>query len=150
MKRLLAITLFLSFTAIGLSQTTPIVENRGDAIYLGYKQLIETQQYQFKGEWVIVDKKRTNIDSALNSLVINNASVSAQFNNPDDNSSSFSDSGQLNNYKVSYNDEIQKINIDFNLGNRTFYFEIRNNGKVFLKHKTGTGEILWIGQLSKL
>ena len=135
-KLVLLATIFsISIVTSSFAQSKVSQKEKFQSIYDTTKTLVETQVYQFIGEVVYNNKKREKLDSNSNSISINKSTASGYLTALSSENKSFKISGSIDNYKISFKDEKQQIYIEFNVGDDTFYIDIKPNGNAFLTIK---------------
>ena len=151
MKKLSNFVLLLSI-ALTFSVNAQTVDDQKDkfsAIYAQQKAVVESQNYQFNGEWVYSDRNREQISENTSVLRLNKTTVEGEIHALSSNRKVVLLNDNISNYKVSYNDNKQAISISFSVLNYKIDIEIRPNGKAFLK-LSGSGTVITqVGKLSE-
>ena len=80
MKHLMLLALFVCFSATTFScaQSKTTQKERSEAIYKGLKTAIESNNYKFVGEWVFNNKRRSQLESGSNFLIVSASNVDLQ------------------------------------------------------------------------
>ncbi len=142
---LLCIALTFSVNA----QTVDDQKDKFSAIYAQQKAIVESQNYQFNGEWVYSDRNREQISENTSVLKIKKTTVEGEIHALSSNRKVVLLNDNISNYKVSYNDNKQAISISFSVLNYKIDMEIRPNGNAFLK-LSGSGTVITqVGKLSE-
>lgn len=150
MKHLIILALLaFSATSISCAQSKVSQEEKFQSIYNSNKALIETQSYQFIGEWVFDNKKRRQLDTEVNVIKIEASTCSGQLKalNAD---KSIDISGAITNYKANFNDEKQQISIEFAVNGSMVYIDIKQHGSIFLTVKSSVNNISQVGKIKHL
>ena len=113
--------------------------------YNEVKALVQSKDYKFAGEVVFNNKKRTRLDQALNTITISENEVSGQVSSLDNKTVAIN--GKITNYNVNFDDDSQKISIEFNVENMKVYIDIKPNGNAFLTIRSGVDDITQAGKV---
>ncbi|WP_369994615.1 DUF4251 domain-containing protein [Winogradskyella sp.] len=146
-KQLFILTLIFGFIATGLScaQAKTTQKEMFQSTYNEVKALVQSKDYKFAGEVVFNNKKRTRLDQALNTIAISKNEVSGQVSSLDNKTVAIN--GKITNYNVNFDDDSQKISIEFNVENMEVYIDIKPNGNAFLTIKSGVDDITQAGKV---
>ncbi len=129
---LLLILFSLSAATYSCAQTKASQNEIFQASYSSSKALVKTQMYRFVTEVVYNNKNREKLDGNSNSININKSKASGYLSSLSVENKSFNISGSIENYMISFKDKKQQIYIEFNVGDDTFYIDVKPNGNAFL------------------
>ncbi|WP_299362188.1 DUF4251 domain-containing protein [Winogradskyella sp.] len=134
MKNLIALTLILSisFSSVCFSQQQSSEKERAQAIYLGHKALIETQNFQFVANWVFRDDARKEVPVDRNTIKISQSNLAGLLASFGNNEEAIVLNGKINDYSTLFNDDEQQIIIKIKTDVYDIKIDIKSNGKAFL------------------
>lgn len=127
MKKLILLAVLFSLSTSLNAQEKPEQKAKFQTTYNNSKVLVETQQYQFVGDWIFYESKREKLESNSSTISINKSNISGQLVGVTENLNR-----TINDYHVSFDDENQRISITFNIKSHTIALDIKPNGNTFL------------------
>ena len=144
MKRILIVCFLVFFSNLISAQTKKekqqLKEDKANKEYIAIKKLIDTKTYVFNGTWLTArNGNRIDLGTSSNQMEIkkDSAKGSLQFFG-EVRSANFRSEGGIvfdniiNDYKVTYNDKKRRVQISFNVRNKTETFDVS-----MMVHKTG-------------
>ncbi|WP_422104498.1 DUF4251 domain-containing protein [Winogradskyella sp.] len=133
MKKLILLTLliYIALPSQSFGQEQ-IKKDRAEAIYLGHKALVETQNFKFVADWVFNDGKRKEVPGDLNTIRINTSEVKGLLATFDSANKIYGFKDKLEDYSTQFNDGEQQITIQFKTGMYHITITIKPNGNAFL------------------
>ncbi|BAO77402.1 DUF4251 domain-containing protein [Winogradskyella sp. PG-2] len=147
-KIILLVAIFsISATTYSCAQSKSTQKEKFQSTYNNSKALVENHTYQFVGDLVYNNKRREKLgDNAI--ININKSSVSGEMVGLTNDRKSFIIDGKIEGYKNEFNDEKQHISIEFSVGERKVFIDIKPNGNAFLTVSSGPGNsISWTGRI---
>ncbi|WP_299122963.1 DUF4251 domain-containing protein [uncultured Winogradskyella sp.] len=158
MKRiiLLALLFNLSATTYLSAQSKQAQKEQFQTTYNSKKSLVQTQVFSFVGEVVFDGNTREKLNEEDNTIVINKSEISGQVMALQSNNKSIDvNDGSIENYKAIFNDDDQKISIQFTVITKNvssnFSIIVRPNGKAVLSAaQNGLENVTWIGELTAI
>lgn len=129
--------LFSLSTTTNVSSQTKVEQKKAfQATYNQSKSIVQSEEYRFVAELVYENKTRERIDSDSNSLIIENAYVKGSLSSLSAQNKTFSFNATIENYKVSFDDNMQQISIQFVAKSSTqsteITIDVKRNGNAFL------------------
>ena len=144
MKKIIVLVFLIVFSNSLIGQTKKekkqLKKEKANKEYVAIKKLINSEEYVFNGTWLTAQNgMRIDLSSSSNQMEIkkDSANASMQFFG-EVRSIGFKDEGGIvfdniiKDYKLAYNDKKQRIQISFNVRNKTENFDIS-----ILVHKSG-------------
>tara|TARA_R110002124_G_scaffold38563_3_gene122345 strand:- start:10565 stop:11020 length:456 start_codon:yes stop_codon:yes gene_type:complete len=150
MKNLLLLTILLSISATTYTcaQTRVSQKEKFQATYNNSKALVKSLTFKYVGEVVYNNKQREMLDGNTNTISIDKSKVSGQVVSLRNANKTFDIEGELENYKVSFNDDNQRISIEFSVNTYQVFIDIKPNGNAFLTVSDNIGNnISWTGRI---
>ncbi|WP_339751618.1 DUF4251 domain-containing protein [uncultured Winogradskyella sp.] len=150
MKNLLLLTILLSISATTYTcaQTRVSQKEKFQATYNNSKALVKSLTFKYVGEVVYNNKQREMLDGNTNTISIDKSKVSGQVVSLSNANKTFDIEGELENYKVSFNDDNQRISIEFSVNTYQVFIDIKPNGNAFLTVSDNIGNnISWTGRI---
>ncbi|MEO1031231.1 MAG: DUF4251 domain-containing protein [Bacteroidota bacterium] len=143
MKKLILLTLliYIAIPSQSFGQEQ-IKKDRAEAIYLGHKALVETQNFKFVADWVFNNDTRKEVPGDLNTIRINTSEVKGLLATVDSDRKAIAFKGNITNYSAQFNDDNQEIFIGFQVDNYSVSIEVKSNRTVFLSLNTTNGETI--------
>ena len=147
-KLLLTILLSISATTYTCAQTRVSQKEKFQATYNNSKALVKSLTFKYVGEVVYNNKQREMLDGNTNTISIDKSKVSGQVVSLSNANKTFDIEGELENYKVSFNDDNQRISIEFSVNTYQVFIDIKPNGNAFLTVSDNIGNnISWTGRI---
>ncbi|WP_157957230.1 hypothetical protein [Winogradskyella tangerina] len=147
MKKLLVFALLLSFAIPTMSSAQT---EKFDSLYEKNKTIINSNIYQFNGDWVFEGRNREELVSSNNFMKIDGKAVEGTFHALSSERRVITYNDELSDYKVNFNDSKQEITIKFVLSGQNIIIDLKPNGKAFIKMDGPLGKITQVGKISKL
>ena len=150
MKNLLLLTILLSISATTYTcaQTRVSQKEKFQATYNNSKALVKSLTFKYVGEVVYNNKQREMLDGNTNTISIDKSKVSGQVVSLRNANKTFDIEGGIENYKVSFNDDNQRISIEFSVNTYQVFIDIKPNGNAFLTVSDNIGNnISWTGRI---
>ena len=150
MKNLLLLTILLSISATTYTcaQTRVSQKEKFQATYNNSKALVKSLTFKYVGEVVYNNKQREMLDGNTNTISIDKSKVSGQVVSLSNANKTFDIEGGIENYKVSFNDDNQRISIEFSVNTYQVFIDIKPNGNAFLTVSDNIGNnISWTGRI---
>lgn len=145
---LLALVFSLFATIFVSAQKQQTQKEIFETTYHNSKALVESQQFQFFGETFFNGKKRERLNSESNKLDISDSTITGQLSTLSTENKTYDIKGDIENYKVTYNDEKQLILMEFSVNKVNYNIEVKPNGKAHLTTlDSAKNTLTWIGQL---
>jgi len=119
------------------AQTKTSQKEKFQANYNNLKAIVESQTYQFIGEIVLENKKREKLDRNSNTVTVNKSKSSGQIVSLSHVNKRFELNGAIEKYQISFNDDKQRISIEFSVNKYQVSIAIKPNGKAFLTVYSG-------------
>ncbi|WP_296385219.1 DUF4251 domain-containing protein [Winogradskyella sp.] len=148
-KLILLVILFsLSATTFSYAQTKTSQKEKFQTTYNSSKALVKSQAFQYIGNVVYNNKKRERLDSNTNTISINKSKASGQVKSLSNLNKTFDLDGEIEDYMVSFNDDNQRISIEFSVNQYNVFIDIKPNGNAFLTVSSGANNtISWTGRI---
>jgi SMC interacting uncharacterized protein involved in chromosome segregation len=122
-----------------------------ETTYKRTKALVEAQTFQFVGNLVYMGGKREKLEPNLNTIRINKSKISGKVVSLSEINKTFHITGEIEQYNVSYNDNNQRISIEFIVEDNTVKININPNGQAVVTYNVEDArDMTWIGKLVKL
>jgi hypothetical protein len=150
MKKLVLLIVLFVFNATAYcgAQTKTTQKEKFESTYNALKTLVKSERFQYKGEMVYNHNGREKLDSNLNTISVNGTEILGLVTSFKSDNKAFDINGTLENYKVNYDDENQRITIQFKVNIYNVSIEVKPNGNAFLKVSNGLNSTInWTGKL---
>lgn len=148
MKKLILLALLFSLNAKLCAQVKPEQKAKFLSTYNNLKTLVESQDYQFIGEWVHNTTKREKLEENSSYISINGSEVLGNLVALG-NDRTFNILGVIEEYQVLYDEKNLHISINFKVNDYKVYIDIKPYKNAFLKVEVGTDKpILQIGKMN--
>lgn len=149
MKNLIMLALIFSISASTAvyAQSKPTQKETFQATYNTMKALVQSKDYKYVGEVVFEDRKRERLSGDVNTLSIDNSNATGLLQALGESDKVYPIKGEISNYNVNFNDDLQTISIEFNVNKKTIYIDIKANGNAFLTVEDGVNKITQRGKL---
>jgi hypothetical protein len=149
MKHIIILALLLSFSThtVVSAQSKTLQKEQFQNTYNSLKALVKAKEFKYVGEVVFSNAKRERLNSDSNTLTINNTNAVGSISALEKKAKATQIKGEISNYKVNFNDDLQTISIQFNVNKMTVYLNIKPNGNAVLTLKQGASEITQVGKL---
>lgn len=150
MKKLIITCIALCISSLALlnAQTNKTQKELFQATYDNSKALVQAQQFNFVGEVVYNNKKRETLDGESNTIKIDKSEVSGKIKSLNTNNTSIDFNGNLENYKVLFDDDKQRITVTFNINKHEVFIDIKPNGNAFLSTSSDINNgVSWRGKI---
>ena len=146
--------LMSSFTAIA-QENQQSQQDVFQSIYNASKEKIQSQQYQYIGEYVYQNKTREILEGNSNTLSINGSNANGKITALKKANKTFVVDGTIKDYDVDYNDSKRTIRVKFKVESPAegydVLIDVKPNGNAFLTLKNSAMEtISWTGKLAAL
>lgn len=149
---LLAFIFNLSIVSFVNAQSKQTQHEIFASTYHNSKILVKSQSYVYQGEMVFENRTREKLNEASSQLTIDKTKMSGEMTSIKSENKTIDVSGEISNYDVVFNDEKQKISINFNVTTAkeklTVTIEVTPNGNAFLTTSSNNGTTInWTGKL---
>ncbi|MFC0605672.1 DUF4251 domain-containing protein [Winogradskyella pulchriflava] len=152
MKHIIILALLFSFSATTFvdAQSKTTQKEQFQSTYNTIKALVKSKNFEFVGEVVFSDAGRKRVDGDTNSLSINESKGIGSLSMLSSDTETVKIDGDISNYNVNFNDDMQNIAIQFSVNKMTVYIDIKPNGNAILTVETGVNKITQLGKLKSI
>jgi hypothetical protein len=147
---ILALIFSLSVSTVVTAQSKKTQKETFQATYNAMKTLVKSKEFKYVGEVVFEDRKRERLNSDSNTFSVDNSNVTGLLQALGEATKVIPIKGEISNYNVNFNDDLQNISIEFSVNKMKIYIDIKANGNAFLTVEGAVNNITQRGKLQNI
>ena len=152
MKKTILFAFIFSLSVVSMNaQTKPSQKDQFQATYNNMKSLVQSQVYNFVGDVVFDGRTREKLNVDSNTIVINKNEISGNVVSLQSKNKSFDVNGSIEDYKGLFEDDKQRISVQFKVVTSTQSLDlliiIKPNGNTILTVSSDNNAISWVGHI---